>query len=165
MSEPSDLVSSPMHVNVPYQDAPSGRSGRLQPSLDEITPWHQHGGQLAERGEGEFSTRETVRWLIAARGADMVVLMASEILYFQADLKYTRVVWHDGSALIRKGIGQLEKVMDSRSFLRVHRSTIVNIRHVRGIKRDELGRLHVTMRDHGDTLPISKPFERFFRPF
>jgi DNA-binding LytR/AlgR family response regulator len=164
MPEPSDLLGLPMHANTPFHVAPPGdgsladvvkrgRSDRLLPALDDI-PSH----------EGDEFSRGTVRWLIAARGSDMVVLMASEILYFQADLKYTRVVWHDGSALIRKGIGQLEKLMDPRSFLRIHRSTLVNIHHVRGIKRDELGRLHVTIRDHEDTLSVSKPFERFFRP-
>jgi DNA-binding LytR/AlgR family response regulator len=55
--------------------------------------------------------------------------------------------------------------MDSRSFLRIHRSTIVNIQHVRSVRRDEFGRLCVTIKDHGDVLAVSKPFERVFRPF
>lgn len=139
-------------------------SPTLRRGLDAVALWHSHESVSAAQ-EPELPDQEIVRWLVASRGTDMVVLMTTEILYFQADLKYTRVVWSQGSALIRRGIGELQRMLDAQMFLRIHRSTIVNIHHVRSVRRDELGRLGVTIKDHDDVLVVSKPFERFFRPF
>ena len=45
----------------------------------------------------------------------------------------------------------------------VHRSTIVNLDHLAGTRRDELSRLFVRMRGHAGELPVSRAYVHLFK--
>jgi two-component system LytT family response regulator len=63
-------------------------------------------------------------------------LDVQDILYLRADKDYTRIHIAGQSYLGSQGISVLEKRLDPQRFLRVHRSYIVNIYHVREVYRD-----------------------------
>ena len=68
------------------------------------------------------------------RGARGVVVQLGEVMFFESQGNYTRVVLGDGSAFIlRRPIYQCEARLDPRVFYRVNRDCIVNLAHVKEV--------------------------------
>ena len=56
------------------------------------------------------------------------IINISEIVFVEADKQYTSLKMQDGkSYLLRKSISLWEKLLPEKKFLRIHRSTIINI--------------------------------------
>jgi DNA-binding LytR/AlgR family response regulator len=54
-------------------------------------------------------------------------------------------------------------VLDPTTFKQIHRSTIVNLKAIAGIVRDDTGRGTVRLKSRPETLPVSAPFMALFR--
>lgn len=102
-------------------------------------------------------------WLTASRGQETRLIMVDDVAYFQADSKYTVVMTADGEALLRKPIRDLLEVLDPGMFKQIHRSTIVNMRCVAGVTRDESGRGTLRLKNRPETLAVSQPFMTLFK--
>ncbi|RZA33535.1 MAG: response regulator transcription factor [Lysobacteraceae bacterium] len=102
-------------------------------------------------------------WLTASRGQETRLILVDDVAYFQSDSKYTVVMTADGEALLRKPIRDLLEVLDSTHFKQVHRSTIVNLRAVAGVTRDDSGRGILRLKNRPETLAVSQPFMGLFR--
>jgi len=106
---------------------------------------------------------ETAKWLTASSGNTTKLILVDDVLYFRADNKYTVVVTAKGEAVLRKPIRDLLAVLDPGTFKQVHRSTIVNLRAIDSIVRDETGKGTLKLRDRTETLTVSQPFMALFR--
>jgi DNA-binding LytR/AlgR family response regulator len=102
-------------------------------------------------------------WLTASSGKDTRLIMVEDIAYFQSDTKYTAVMTADGEALLRKPIRELLDVLDPAIFKQIHRSTIVNMKMVAAVTRDEVGRGVLRLKTRPETLAVSQPFMALFR--
>ena len=102
-------------------------------------------------------------WLTASAGAETRLIMVEDIAYFQSDTKYTVVMTAAGEALLRKPIRELLDVLDPVVFKQIHRSTIVNLRAVASITRDDAGRGLIRLKTRPETLSVSQPFMSLFR--
>ena len=69
----------------------------------------------------------------------------------------------EGEVMLRRGLGAIERQLDRDKFVRIHRSTIINIAHAGTLMRDDLGRLKLRLRGRTEWLFVSKPFERTFK--
>ena len=107
--------------------------------------------------------REPLQWITASAGRETRLILVEDVAYFQADDKYTVVMTADGESLIRKPIRDLLDVLDPAVFRQVHRSTIVNLKAVAGVTRDESGRGTLRLRNRAETLPVSLSFMPLFR--
>ncbi|TFW15466.1 LytTR family transcriptional regulator, partial [Massilia arenosa] len=107
--------------------------------------------------------REPLVWLTASAGNETRLIMVEDVAYFQSDSKYTVVMTQHGEALLRKPIRDLLEVLDPAMFKQIHRSTIVNLRHIAAITRDEMGRGVVKLKSRPETLAVSQPFMALFR--
>lgn len=125
--------------------------------------WTADLGQVLRELAAASPPRDYLRWLKASRGSEVRLVTADEVLYFQADTKYTRVVTADGDALLRMSLRELSEQLDPAQFWWVHRSTIVNANAIAGVRRDLRGRLHVRLKHCDDLLPVSEPHESLFR--
>ncbi len=81
------------------------------------------GALLARLAERE--TGGPLKWIRASLGAAMKLIPTEDVLYFQAEDKYTKVVTADSDALIRKSIRELYEELDPDGFWQIHRGTIV----------------------------------------
>ncbi len=102
-------------------------------------------------------------WLTASAGKETRLVLVDEVCYFRADHKYTTVVTAEGEALLRTPIKDLLAVLDPATFKQIHRSTIVNLKAIAGIVRDDSGRGTVRLKQRPETLPVSAPFMALFR--
>ena len=102
-------------------------------------------------------------WITASAGRETRLILVDEVAYFHADNKYTTVMTADGEALLRTPIRELLNVLDPGIFKQIHRSTIVNLKAIAGIVRDDSGRGTVRLKSRPETLAVSAPFMALFR--
>ena len=76
-----------------------------------------------------------------------------DILYMEAEGPYTLIVKKDGKILSSKNIGELEKTLDAKTFLRIHHSFIVNLNKVNKFNKQRNGTLIL---ENNDIIPISQ---------
>jgi DNA-binding LytR/AlgR family response regulator len=104
-----------------------------------------------------------LRYVRAAQGELMHQIPIDEVLYFQADDKYTVVQTATAEHLIRTPIFELSGQLDPDRFWQVHRSTIINLDHLAGTRRDEQSRLFVRVRGQARELPVSRAYVHLFK--
>ncbi|MBB5204373.1 DNA-binding LytR/AlgR family response regulator [Inhella inkyongensis] len=104
-----------------------------------------------------------LRWINASVGATVKLLTVDEVLYFQADTKYTRVVLADAEALIRKSLKELVDELDPQQFWQIHRSTLVNLSAIASASRDLRGRLHLRLKERPETLLVAESYAHRFK--
>lgn len=104
-----------------------------------------------------------IRWISAAVGDSVRMLGIDEVLYFQAQDKYVRVVATDGEAIIRTPIKDILAGLDPETFWQVHRGTVVRVSAIDRVRKDELGKSVLTLRGRPDALPVSAAFLHRFK--
>jgi DNA-binding LytR/AlgR family response regulator len=107
--------------------------------------------------------RRGIRWITASVGNSMKMFSIDEVLFFQAEDKYTRVATADGEGHIRMPLKELLAQLDSEAFWQVHRSVIVRVAAIRAVEKGEDGRLQLRLRGHAEVLPVSSAFHHRFR--
>jgi len=104
-----------------------------------------------------------LRWIRASLGPSMKLIAVDDVVYFQAEDKYTRVVTADGEALIRKTIKELGAELDPEFFWQVHRATIVNLRSIARVDRDYRDQPLILLKGRPETLTVSRTFASLFK--
>jgi DNA-binding LytR/AlgR family response regulator len=118
------------------------------------------GPSLARRPD---DAREPLTWLTASAGRETRLILVDDVAYFRAADKYTTVVTAEGEALLRTPIRDLLAALDPNVFKQVHRSTIVNLKAIAGVTRDDSGRGTLRLKSRPETLVVSQPFMALFR--
>ncbi|MBQ0935811.1 LytR/AlgR family response regulator transcription factor [Ideonella paludis] len=104
-----------------------------------------------------------LRWVRASQGELTHQIPVEEVLFFQADDKYTCVQTAHKEYLIRTPIAELVAQLDGELFWQVHRSTVINLAHLEGTRRDEASRLWLRLRGHASELPVSRAYVHLFK--
>lgn len=107
--------------------------------------------------------RNYLRWINASVGQLMQLITVDDVVYFQADTKYTRVVTATCEALIKKSLNELSNELDPSVFWQVHRSTIVNANAIAGVSRDMLGHITLRLKRRDEKLNVSDSHAHLFR--
>jgi DNA-binding LytR/AlgR family response regulator len=135
--------------------------GRLEQAPD---PMHELLAQLSQRlGAGGLKTREYMRWVQASVGANIRMIPTSEILFFRAEDKYTRVQTERFEALIRKPIKELIEELDPSEFWQIHRATVVRVDAVEQVSRNLRGNQVVHVKGSAEKLEVSRTFNHLFK--
>jgi DNA-binding LytR/AlgR family response regulator len=120
--------------------------------------------QLSQRlGAGGLKPREYMRWVQASVGANIRMIPTSDILFFRAEDKYTRVQTAGFEALIRKPIKELLDELDPDEFWQIHRATVVRVDAVDQVSRDFRGRQIVHVKGSTEKLEVSRTFNHLFK--
>lgn len=99
----------------------------------------------------------------AAVGREVKLIRVDEVVYFESDARYTRVVYGGGEALIRTPLKELLTQLDPHLFWQVHRSVIVNHRHIASAVRIDDSNMVLTLRDRPEKLSVSRHFQGLFK--
>lgn len=112
---------------------------------------------------GLTQARPGMRPIQASMGREVVLIPPEEVVYFESDARYTRVVHQGGDALIRTPLRELLTQLDPEQFWQIHRSVLVNSRCIaRAIRVDE-STMVVTLRGRDEKLPVSRQFQALFK--
>jgi DNA-binding LytR/AlgR family response regulator len=150
--EPERLAQTVERLQARLASPPS--PAPLSSVLDELAQ------ALAER---RAAATPRLQWIRASVGSTVRLVPVDELIYLRSDEKYTLVVWTGGEALIRKTIRELVEELDGDVFVQVHRSVIVNLKHVAQVTRGSNETADVHLKGRKETLPVSRSFLGVFR--
>lgn len=136
---------------------------RVRERLPDPAPGEAALAETLRRLMGQAQVGERLRYVRAAKGGMVHNLAVEEVLFFQADEKYTVVRTAGGEFLIRTPIAELAARLDPEHFRQVHRSTVINLAHLVATRRDEASRLFLRMRGHEVELPVSRAYVPLFQ--
>ena len=104
--------------------------------------------------------------LQASIGKEIRLVPMDEVIYFEADARYTRVVHRtpegSGEVLVRTPLKEIVAGVDEEQFWQIHRSTIVAVREIAKVERED-DRFQVVLRSRPERLPVSRHFQYLFR--
>ncbi len=86
-----------------------------------------------------------------------------EVLYFEAADKYVRVVTAEREHLIRMSLRELLPQLDPQLFWQVHRGTVVQARCIALARREETGKVTLTLHGRPDKLTASRLYAHLFK--
>jgi len=104
-----------------------------------------------------------LQWIRASLGAALTMIATKDVLYFQAQDKYTKVVTRDGESLIKKPIRELFEELDGERFWQIHRATIVNLHAIARVERDWRDQPVILLKDRPEKLIVSRTFAHRFK--
>lgn len=104
-----------------------------------------------------------LQWIQASVRNSIQMIPVEDVLFFISDEKYTRVQTASVEALIRKPIKELIEELDMQQFWQIHRSTLVNVKAISGVSRDERGRQLVSVRGSNEKLEVSRSYTGLFK--
>ena len=99
----------------------------------------------------------------ASVGATIRMIPTSDILFFRAEDKYTRVQTQRFEALIRKPIKELLDELDPAEFWQIHRATVVRVDAVEQVSRNLRGNQVVHVKGSDEKLEVSRSFNHLFK--
>ncbi|MCA1855644.1 LytTR family DNA-binding domain-containing protein [Massilia oculi] len=106
---------------------------------------------------------EKMKWIKATVGKQIRLIDVDEVLFFQSDTKYTRVVLPGSEALVRIPLKDLLGGLDRDRFWQIHRATLVNVNAIAAVERVDAERMQVLLRGSEEKLPVSRSFTYLFR--
>jgi len=96
------------------------------------------------------------RIVFKSRGR-IVFLPVSDIRWISAEENYVRIRTNSETHLLRETMVRLQEKLDPEVFLRVHRSSIVNLQHVKEVRTEADGEYTVLL-VNGDKLTMSRSY-------
>lgn len=147
---------------------------RFQQALGRARDWiyHQrllkHSGELLKLLHNTQSTAlelpstveevpAPVDRFVLKRGGRLVFLDTAEIDWIEADDVYVRLHTKDKSHLMRARLKHVEQRLDTKRFIRIHRSTIVNMDRIKEVTPHPNGGAVVSLRN-GAKLKMSRSY-------
>ncbi len=106
---------------------------------------------------------ERLKWLKVSRRDQIELVAVDEVLFFQSDQKYTRLVTSESEGLIRLSIKELLTQLDPQQFWQIHRGVIVRVDAIERAERNELGNMELTLQGSEERLPVSRNYAHLFR--
>ena len=97
-------------------------------------------------------------------GDRILLVNVDEIIRFHSEEKYTTVYTPTNQYIIDTPLVDLEKKLDPRQFVRVHRAHLVAIDYIAEIRKTDMSRLNVVLRDKDRTqILVSRNFVKSVR--
>ena len=125
---------------------------------EDVTPGRITESALKERLLQALRSRHLPsQRLVIKSGARMLFLQPEKIEWVEAEKDYVRLHVGKETHLVRETMNSFEKKLESRHFVRVHRSTIVNLDFVKEMKPLPSGEYDIVMRD-GTPLRLSRGY-------
>lgn len=100
--------------------------------------------------------RYTTRIVFKSRGR-ILFLPVSEIRWIAAEENYVRICTETDTHLLRETMAHLEERLDPQMFLRVHRSSIVNLQYVKEVRTENNGDFSVVLLN-GQKVAMSRSY-------
>ena len=133
---------------------------RLAPAAPTVPPQLE---ALLARLAAQAPKAQPLRTLQAGVGREVRMIAIDEVIYFESDARYTRVVHEHGDALIRTPLKELLAQLDPQQFQQVHRAVVVNLHAIRDVTRGLNETAEIQLKQRSERLPVSRTFLHLFK--
>jgi DNA-binding LytR/AlgR family response regulator len=99
----------------------------------------------------------------AGIGSTLHMVPTAEVIYFEADDKYVRVVTAERELLIRTPLRELAPRLDSSQFVQIHRSAVVRTALIDRVVREETGKIVLHLKGRAERLNVSRSYAHLFK--
>lgn len=100
--------------------------------------------------------------IFVQKSEKLLNLPVEEIMFLEASGDYTILTTKNDQFVSSSGIGKLEEILNPDTFIRVHRSTIININYLKEIEKHFNGGMIVKMQT-GKSFPVSRTYAKVIR--
>ncbi len=100
--------------------------------------------------------------IFVQKSEKLINLPVDEIEHLEASGDYTILTTKNDQFVSSSGIGKLEEILNPETFIRVHRSTIININCLKEIEKHFNGGMIVKM-NNGRSFPVSRTYAKLIR--
>jgi two-component system LytT family response regulator len=114
----------------------------------------QHGLGMKPNTE-VLQTIQPMERIVVKNGSKINIIPIDDILYFQADDDYVHIHTETHSFIKKGTLSNLEKTLDSRIFVRAHRSNLLNVNYIQRIEPYEREN-YLAVLKNGMKLNVSK---------
>ncbi|NHK29661.1 response regulator transcription factor [Parvularcula flava] len=132
--------------------------------LAEKSPQSLHQGQDSEVLEliaRRQRPGELWNWLVIKTGGVTRFIMAEDIDWIEAAGVYVNIHSQGKEYLYRVGIGTILERLDPFQFVRIHRSSIVNVKSIKHLEKRSHGEFDVVLKD-GTYLTLTRSYREAF---
>lgn len=105
-----------------------------------------------------------LEWLTVKKNERILMLRADDIHYIEAQGNYVQLKFENTSHLLREKMDSLEAQLNPKTFVRVHRSTIVNANRIKELQVWMPGEYRILMHS-GKTFTLSRGYRQRFDAF
>jgi DNA-binding LytR/AlgR family response regulator len=120
-------------------------------------------GQLRGLLGATQATAPRLQVIQAQSGALVHLVPVDDVIYFEAADKYVRVLTAGAEHLIRTPLKELLPQLDPERFWQVHRGTVVQARCIASARRDDSGKVFLSLRGRPETLVASRLYAHRFK--
>ncbi|UII22911.1 LytR/AlgR family response regulator transcription factor [Fulvivirga ligni] len=113
--------------------------------------------QANKKEDEKFSSH-----LFVQKSEKLLNLDVNDIVHLEASGDYTILTTKNDQYLSSSGIGKLEEKLDPNKFIRIHRSTIINLNYLKEIEKHFNGGLIVKM-ENSKSFPVSRTYAKQIR--
>jgi DNA-binding LytR/AlgR family response regulator len=128
--------------------------GRLQQRVPPAAP----ASAVAVAATPASEAPRYLSWIQASVGNILRVITTDEVIFFQSEAKYTKVVTAQAAALIRIPVKDLVEQLDPQEFIQISRGAIVNRRRIDAVHRRD-GHMQVHLKGHPEVLSVSSGYQ------
>ena len=129
-------------------------SEALQRAMSHVHAHQAMGGAAKNPANGNsFETR-----LVFKSKGRIIFLPVADIRWVGAEENYVRICTDRDNHLLRETMAHFETKLDPRCFLRVHRSAIVNLQHVKEIRSGSQDGDSFVLMQGGHKVPLSRGY-------
>jgi DNA-binding LytR/AlgR family response regulator len=114
-------------------------------------------------GDGAPGSAPRLAVIQAQVGSLVHLVPVEEVLYFEAADKYVRVITAAREHLIRTSLRELLPQLDPAQFWQIHRGTVVQARAIATARREESGKVTLTLRGRSEKLTASRLYAHLFK--
>jgi DNA-binding LytR/AlgR family response regulator len=107
--------------------------------------------RISSKGSDNSFHNHENKYIYLQDGKNIFKLLYSEIIYFEGYGEYVKVISTGKTYLVRDSLTEFENKLPSESFLRIHKSYIINIDKITGFNSS-----HVLLKDN--ELPIGRMY-------
>lgn len=112
-----------------------------------------------------LSNSNLTKKMMGKSGNRLYIIDTEDIYYIKADLDEVIVKIKEADVYVRKKIGELDMLLDTPNFFRVHRSYIVNIDKIKSMRSVEQSKLEISFQDISSVVTSSKEGAKIFREY
>lgn len=113
----------------------------------------------------ESSAQQSSKKIMGKSGDKIYLIELDDIYYIKADLDEVIIKILNAQCFVRRKIGEMDRLLKTKNFFRIHRSLIVNVDKIKAMKSVEQSKLQISFDSIDDVVTSSKDGAKEFREY